>query len=391
MAGALVWPRASQAHAHRLPAVREKEVKKLGQPIEHKHAYNEAIERELNAWLNEALFTPLFLLLRDEGVPLNKRYRGIEYDETSQTNAVETSAIAAALASGKLQYANGVFSGQLSAHITKELRAIGARYNFASGTFRIAKEDIPLALRGQLADAQRKSAVTHAAMLALLAVVIANLKFTLTITTTETMIGRELTTAVGAVIVDLNRQLDRQIKTLYVPKALERRMEDLKAAAKSKVENSKLRDNAVEQMAKRLEEYALKTAKRLDQKTRENLAAGARLDQLGKIYEAQVGQAQRRAGSMARNSMGLTVGEYRLITSKAMGNNDYIWRTMGDERVRPTPDYPLGNHRVLDNKKFSWDAPPVTVPSTGSRAHPGQDPECRCWAIPIFLLPDTPT
>lgn len=67
------------------------------------------------------------------------------------------------------------------------------------------------------------------------------------------------------------------------------------------------------------------------------------------------------------------------------GVKNYIWKSMGDDRVRQS-------HRAFDGKMFSWDAPPdgwyVTksrgLVLTGRRCHPGQDYNCRCRALPVF-------
>ncbi len=46
----------------------------------------------------------------------------------------------------------------------------------------------------------------------------------------------------------------------------------------------------------------------------------------------------------------------------------YIWRTRGDEKVRPS-------HAALEGQVFSWDNPPAI-------GHPGEDHNCRCMAEP---------
>ena len=60
----------------------------------------------------------------------------------------------------------------------------------------------------------------------------------------------------------------------------------------------------------------------------------------------------------------------RLFEAKAAGEDrpttHYIWRTQGDNKVRPS-------HRANDGKIFSWDDPPPT-------GHPGEDFGCRCFA-----------
>lgn len=42
------------------------------------------------------------------------------------------------------------------------------------------------------------------------------------------------------------------------------------------------------------------------------------------------------------------------------------------------------DHRRLNGKIFSWNAPPIVDMRTGRRGHPGDDYQCRCVAIPVF-------
>ncbi len=48
----------------------------------------------------------------------------------------------------------------------------------------------------------------------------------------------------------------------------------------------------------------------------------------------------------------------------------YIWRTQGDDKVRP-------DHAALNGQIFSWDNPPPV-------GHPGHDYNCRCMAEPYL-------
>ena len=61
------------------------------------------------------------------------------------------------------------------------------------------------------------------------------------------------------------------------------------------------------------------------------------------------------------------------------GCEEYIWSASGDIKVRK-------GHRELDGKKFRWDSPPVVDKKKGRRAHPGEDYQCRCIAIPVFKM-----
>jgi len=48
-------------------------------------------------------------------------------------------------------------------------------------------------------------------------------------------------------------------------------------------------------------------------------------------------------------------------------SGQYIWRTRGDSKVR-------SEHAERDGKVFEWDNPP-------EGGHPGEAPNCRCWAM----------
>ncbi|MGH1455831.1 MAG: phage minor head protein [Alphaproteobacteria bacterium] len=50
-------------------------------------------------------------------------------------------------------------------------------------------------------------------------------------------------------------------------------------------------------------------------------------------------------------------------------SGQYIWRTVGDDKVRDA-------HKGYDGQVFSWNNPP-------EGGNPGEDYNCRCWADPI--------
>ncbi|QJE73761.1 minor capsid protein [Aerophototrophica crusticola] len=56
------------------------------------------------------------------------------------------------------------------------------------------------------------------------------------------------------------------------------------------------------------------------------------------------------------------------LAAKGKGGS-YVWRTMRDERVRPS-------HAERDGKVFRWSDPP-------QGGHPGEASNCRCWAEPV--------
>lgn len=54
----------------------------------------------------------------------------------------------------------------------------------------------------------------------------------------------------------------------------------------------------------------------------------------------------------------------------------YIWRTQGDDKVRPS-------HAANEGKIFAWDNPPAT-------GNPGDEYGCRCTAEPYYGIYDPP-
>lgn len=83
-----------------------------------------------------------------------------------------------------------------------------------------------------------------------------------------------------------------------------------------------------------------------------------------------IGATQQRASLIAVDQIGKFNGILTKIRQTKLGVIEYIWTTVGDERVRL-------RHRELNGKKFAWDNP-------SSEGHPGQPIRCRCQALPVF-------
>lgn len=99
---------------------------------------------------------------------------------------------------------------------------------------------------------------------------------------------------------------------------------------------------------------------------RQGTSAGDLADFLEDRFEV----AESRAAFIARDQISKLNGDLTKARQTDLGVTGYVWRTSGDERVRP-------EHRALNGRKFSWDDPPEV-------GHPGQDYNCRCTAEPDF-------
>lgn len=80
-----------------------------------------------------------------------------------------------------------------------------------------------------------------------------------------------------------------------------------------------------------------------------------------------------RARLIARDQTAKLNGRLTQERQVDAGVDSYVWRTVGDERVRET-------HDAVDGMTFSWGTPPAETDDN----HPGEDYQCRCWAEPIL-------
>lgn len=85
---------------------------------------------------------------------------------------------------------------------------------------------------------------------------------------------------------------------------------------------------------------------------------------------ARFGVAERHARLIARDQVSKFHGSLNHTRQRELGINKFIWRTVGDERVRD-------EHDELDGEEFDYDDPP-------EEGLPSEPVLCRCSAEPVF-------
>ena len=323
-------------------------------PIAARESYIAPVEKELVAYFKETLFDPLTDLISDSGVRTNAAH-----DE-------KHSAVWDALLAGIIWYAAGVFSGTFNAAISRELRALGA---IKRGTgFALAQEDIPLPLKGAVALSLQRSTALHESVLSTLTRIEENL--------TSAPTGLNFTKAVDKITNDLQEQLVRSVSSvegLPTPPSVSEGL------------TGQLREKLTQETERAVKDFTLEATQELRSLVRRNLSEGGRTDRLASIIEARFGVAQRKAQFLADQETSLLVSEFREQRYRELGSTEYVWETTGDAKVRPTHGE-SNDHRSLNGRRFSWDAPPVVDSASGRRCHPGQDYNCRCVARPILVF-----
>jgi len=111
--------------------------------------------------------------------------------------------------------------------------------------------------------------------------------------------------------------------------------------------------------------------------TRDTLLSGKSqqdmTDELYDILDERMDVTDSRVNLIARDQVAKLNGRLTRERQTDVGVESYIWRTVGDERVRD-------EHDMVDGQTFQWGSPPGETDGN----EPGEDYQCRCWAEPVL-------
>lgn len=122
----------------------------------------------------------------------------------------------------------------------------------------------------------------------------------------------------------------------------------------------------------------LEAAQRVQQLTHEYALKGKRYKELEQMIMATGSVTASRATLIARTETAKAQSSIVQARAQHIGADSYIWHTVQDIYVRKA-------HKKLNGTVHKWSDPPIAE-ENGERHHPGNFPNCRCFAEPI--LPD---
>lgn len=119
----------------------------------------------------------------------------------------------------------------------------------------------------------------------------------------------------------------------------------------------------------------------IEQLVYRSASQGLRHEEIQRQIIQIYGKTRNIAKRIGRDQVNKFNGQLTMIRQTNLGVKQYVWKTMGDERVRGRPGgrYPgaVPSHWARQNKTFYWNKPP-------DGGHPGQAIQCRCWPEPVL-------
>lgn len=260
-----------------------------------------------------------------------------------------------ALRTGRVQYENGVFSGDFSVAISRDLRTIGATFDARSSLYKIPVDMVPGFVVAEAANYRSVAKKAHEEMLRSLD----DIQKSIDRIMEKTEIDADPT------IMAIEHGWRKSAKLLEVQPKLDR--ERAEALAQEYNKNLKLY----------IKKFSEDSIQALRETVEGNAMEGYRFDKLTESIRHRYGVTANKARFLARQETGLFMAKYRKQRFDQAGVRRYRWSTAHDERVRDS-------HKHLNGRVFSYDQPPITDRSTGAKNNPGEDFNCRCVDVPVL-------
>lgn len=311
---------------------------KFLKPITLKPKYYDHVEKLINRLFYKLCYEPIIIAMAE-----NKQL----YNETDP--------LADAIRSGRLFFDGVKFSGEYSSNITKHFRKLGGKYDKSERTWTLPV--IPSNLKTAISDAQLRVEALKKQMLLNLEGALNNIN--------QDLLSDHIIPSYTKTVYEINQDFLKSVQSVSVPPEL----------------TAQMTHNIAKAWGQNLDLYIKKWTEKNILKLREEIATnvyqGKRAESLEKTIQKNYGVSRRKAKFLARQETSLLMSQVRQERFKDAGITKYMWIGVMDERERH-------DHKLLEDKIFTWDNPPITNLATGARNHPGEDYNCRCIARPIY-------
>lgn len=299
------------------------------------------------------------LLRREIYLPLVR-----ELGETKKVlkNAIED--LLTAIQSGRIQFYRGVFSGKFNATISKELKAIGAKWEGKSATFKITQTALPIEVR---------NAVSMSAS-----------RFEQKLQSIDKKLSQFVPEEIAG---KLNISQNFETALWKVEKEFKKTVKDLAIAPNlSKEQKKQIADEWQNNLKLYIKDFADKEIVKLRKDMQTTIFAGNRYESAIKTIQASYDVSVNKAKFLARQETNLLMSKFKQTRYEAAGIKEYKWRCVVGTPAHPTRERHKELSKLSDEGKlFRWDDPPNTAGRGENPRYnnPGQDYNCRCMARPV--------
>lgn len=261
-----------------------------------------------------------------------------------------------AIRTGKISFYRGHFKGSFNATLSKELRALGAKWDRTQGSWRVP--------RSSLSDE-----IKHA------------------ISASENNIDRTLSRIDTKLAQILPEEIADKLKIEHIfERNLWKTNKDFKQTIKdisiaptfTEDQNKRIAKEYTKNLQLYIQDFTKKEIVSLREDIQKSAMSGNRYESMIKTLEKSYGVSHRKAKFLARQETSLLMTKFKQTRYEDAGVNQYRWGCVVGSGLHPVR--PM--HKALEGKVFSWNNPPITD-ENGNRNNPGQDYNCRCFARPI--------
>jgi len=300
------------------------------------------VERQLLAIFKRVIFDPVVEIVC-KTVPVNRR-------QLLAANAAAEDVLAAALRSGRVQYADGVFTGSWNASIAVALKnGLGAEFSKRWGRYRLDPSRVPAWVKSDAVLYQARAQEMHRRLEGKLSEIQEQL----------------------AAYTDRDR-VDARKTTERIEKGWKGSAKDLEMVPDLTPDaRAKMAGEYSDSMKLWVNDFSRKLIVDLRADVQNNALQGYRSDNLVELIRRRYGVTARKAEFLAEQETRLFMAKFRKQRASDIGSGRYVWRTAKDSLVRK-------DHRDLDGRVFFYDHPPIADVRTSTRGNPGEIWGCRC-------------
>lgn len=309
----------------------------------------EEIEKRIKALFKREIYIPLIKMFGEPS-------RSLKNSIDDLLNAIKY---------GRIQFDRGKFTGRFNSTISKELKSLGAQWDRKQGSWKIPKSSLPLEVRNAIS-----AGVSY---------------FEAKIAKIDQKLSQILPEELADKL-NISAHFD---KTLWkVDKDFHKSLRNIAITPKLTPEQAaRISKDWQHNMKLWIKDWTEKEIVKLREDMQASVFAGNRNEQAIKMIQKSYGSSVDKAKFLARQETRLLLTKFKQTRYEDAGVNEYRWG-ISNHPIQPKgAPYVKGqvrhDHGVLAGKIFRWNNPPITNQETGARNNPGQDFNCRCFAIPI--------